>query len=196
VAETTIPMEHALDPERDRRRLDGIIAEFEDAHAVVEAARRTRAAGFEKIDAFSPLPVEGLSDALGQRDFSVPLIMLAGGILGGVGGFALLWYCTSIAYPLNIGGRPLLTWPSFMPITFELTVLISALSGIAGMFALNGLPHPYHPVFDAPDFYRASSDRFFLYIEATDSRFDREETARFMEGLPGAVRVSEVELKK
>jgi len=125
----------------------------------------------------------------------IPWIMLVGGILGAVGGFSLIYYCQVIAYPLNIGGRPLFGWPSAIPITFECTVLASALSGILGMFILNGLPQPYHPVFDAPNFDRATSDRFFLCIEATDPNFDLGETRQFMETL-GALQVSEVELRK
>jgi hypothetical protein len=139
--------------------------------------------------------VEGLSEALGQKDMLVPWIMLAGGIGGCVGGFLLLTFCTTWDYPLNIGGRQLFAWPSFIPITFELTVLLAALSGIGGMFFLNGLPQPYHPVFDAPNFDRATSDRFFLAIDASDPKFDREGARRFMEGL-GGLQVSEVELRK
>ena len=177
------------------RLLYGLVAEFEDAHHVVEAARKVRDAGYRKVAAYSPVPVEGLSEALGHRDMLVPWIMLAGGIAGGLGGFALLTWTTAFAYPLNIGGRPLFAWPSFIPITFECTVLLSALSGIAGMFAVNGLPQPYHPVFDTPHFERATSDRFFLSVEATDPKFDLGETRRLLEGLD-PLNVSEVELRK
>jgi hypothetical protein len=179
----------------DRGNLYGLIAEFEDPHDLVTAAGRAREAGYTRMDAFTPFPVEELSEALGHRDMHVPWIMLAGGILGALGGFALLTWTTTSAYVLNIGGRPLFAWPSFIPITFECTVLLSALSGIAGMFAINGLPMPYHPVFSAPNFDRATSDRFFLCIEVYDKKFDRDETRSFLEGL-GAARVSEVELKK
>ncbi len=175
--------------------LYGLVAEFDDAHRVIDAASRTREAGYRLIDAYTPFPVEGLSDALGQRDKSVPFIMLAGGLMGAVGGFSFLTWATVYDYPLNIGGRTLFGWPSFIPITFELTVLLAALSGIAGMFMLNGLPMPYHPVFDTPNFERATSDRFFLCVEAADPNFNREETRQFLEGL-GALQVSEVELKK
>lgn len=173
----------------------GLLAEFDDPHDLVHAARKTRDAGYTKIDGYSPLPVEGLSEALGQRDFLIPKIMLAGGALGGLGGFGFLYWTTAIDYPLNIGGRPLVAWPSWIPITFELTVLVAALSGIVGMFALNGLPQPYHPLFDAPNFDRASSDKFFLCVEATDAKYDLDETKAFLEGL-GPVRVTEVMLKK
>lgn len=177
------------------RFLYGFIAEFEHAEEVVNAARRTHEAGYRQVDAYSPFPVEGLSEALGFRDHLVPFIMLAGGTLGAVGGFGLLYYCMVVSYPLNVGGHPLFGWPSYIPITFECTVLLSALFGVIGMCVLNGLPMPYHPVFDAPGFERATSSRFFLCIEARDPHFDHEETRRFMEGL-GALQVSEVELRK
>jgi hypothetical protein len=121
--------------------------------------------------------------------------MLIGGLLGCLGGFSLVYYCVALAYPLNVGGRPLFGWPSYIPVTFEVTVLTSALFGVIGMFVVNDLPLPYHPVFDHPDFDRATSDRFFLCIEAKDPNFDVEETRAFMETL-GAMNVSEVELRK
>ncbi|MGV3720256.1 MAG: DUF3341 domain-containing protein [Actinomycetota bacterium] len=179
----------------DEKFLYGVIAEFDDAHKIVEAARRTRAAGYRKVDAYSPLPVEGLDEAIGFRDTHVPHIMLVAGILGGLTGFFGLYYLLVYEYPMNIGGRPEFAWPMYLPITFELTVLFAALFGIGGMIALNGLPQPYHPVFEAPNFDRASSDRFFLCIEAKDPAFDREKTRVFMEGL-GALNVSEIELRK
>jgi hypothetical protein len=182
-------------PRDEERLVYGILAEFEDAHDLLSAARLTRDAGYRKIDAYTPFPVEDLSDALGQRDWHVPKIMLAGGFMGGMVGWGMLYFCTVVDYPLNIGGRPLFAWPSYIPITFELIVLLSALSGIVGMFMLNGLPSPYHPLFDAPDFTRVTSDRFFLCIEAADPRFDRDETMKFLENL-GAARVTEVELRK
>jgi hypothetical protein len=151
------------------------------------------------MDAYTPLPVEGLPQKMGFRDMLVPWIMLASGILGGLGGFSLLYFCMVIDYPLNVGGRPVqpdhFGWIHFMPITFECTVLLSALMGIGGMLVLNGLPQPYHPVFDAPDFDKASSSRFFLCIEAEDPKFDLEGTRMFLEGL-GPSRVSEVPLRK
>ena len=195
MAESSELVQQAERLDTGERVLYGLVAEFEDAHEVVEAARRTRDAGYRKIDAYTPFPVEELSEALGHRDIYVPMIMLAAGILGGIGGFAGLTYLTVQEYPLNIGGRPLFAWPSFVPITFELIVLLSALSGIVGMFWLNGLPQPYHPVFDTPNFEHATSSRFFLSIEADDPKFDREETLRFMESL-GAANVSAVEQRK
>jgi len=179
----------------EERFLYGISAEFTEAEHVVTAARRAYEAGHRRMDAYTPFPIEGLSEALGHHDHHVPWIMLVGGIAGCVGGFAFLSWAMGIDYPLNIGGRPLFSWPSWIPITFELTVLLSALSGIVGMFWLNGLPQPYHPMFDAPEFEKATSSRFFLCIEAEDPRFDREKTRQFMETL-GAERVAEVELKK
>ena len=173
----------------------GMLAEFDDAPHLVTAARQARDAGYTKLDGYSPFPIEGLSETLGQRDFLVPKIMLAGGALGGFGGFGFLSWATAVDYPLNIGGRPLLAWASFIPITFELTVLLSALSGIAGMFMLNGLPQPYHPLFDAPNFHRASSDKFFLCIEVDDPQYDAAKTKAFLESLD-TVRVTEVMLKK
>jgi hypothetical protein len=177
------------------RFLYGIIADFEHAEDVIAAARRTREAGYRRVDAYSPFPVEGLPEALGFRDQAVPTIMLIGGLCGALAGFGLLFWAMASSYPLNIGGRPAYGWPYFIPITFECLVLLAALSGVVGMFALNGLPMPYHPVFDAPVFPRATSDRFFLCVEAEDPNFDRQETRRFMETL-GAVTVSDVELRK
>jgi Protein of unknown function (DUF3341) len=188
---------HTTGEAETERFLYGIIAEFERAEDVVAAARRTREAGYRRIDAYTPFPVDGLSEALGFRDQKVPFIMLISGLAGALGGFALLYWAMAapLAVNLNIGGRPLYGWPYFIPITFECTVLLAALAGVFGMFAVNGLPQPYHPVFDAPDFPRASSDRFFLCVEAEDPNFDRQETRRFMETL-GAVTVADVELRK
>jgi hypothetical protein len=177
------------------RFLYGVIAEFEHAHEVVKAARQTYEAGYRRIDAYTPLPVDGLSEALGFRDHHVPWIMFIGGVFGCIGGFSFLSWALKWDYPLNIGGRPIFTWPMYIPITFEATVLVAALSGVVSMFWLNGLPKPYHPVFDAPNFDLASSSRFFLCIEADDPHFDRVKTREFMQTL-GAALVSEVELKK
>lgn len=174
------------------RSLYGLVAEFERPEAILAAAQRTHEAGYRRTDAYSPFPVDGLSDALGFRDQWIPLIVLIGGILGAMAGFGLLYYCMIISYPINVGGQPLYGWPIYIPITFECTVLLAATAGLVGLFLLNGMPEPYHPIFEAPGFDRATSDRFFLCIEAADPRFDREETRRFMDTL-GAVKVSEVE---
>lgn len=173
----------------------GVIAEFEHAADVVRASQQAYDIGYRKIDAFTPFPVEGLSEALGYRDYKVVWTMFIAGVCGGLGGFAALSYLIGWDYPMNVGGRGVFPWPYFIPITFELTVLLSALCGIAGMLIFNGLPMPYHPVFSAPNFDLATSSRFFLCIEAADPQFDREETRRFMDGL-GALKVSEVELRK
>ena len=195
MAQGVMPAEHAGEYELEERYLYGLMAEFTDAHQIIEASRRAREAGYRDLEAYSPFPVEGLSEALDQRDMSVPWLMFIAGAVGAVGGFAFLVWTLGVDYPLNIGGRPLFAWPSYIPITFEITVLLAALTGIVSMFMLNGLPAFYHPVFDHPDFPRATSDRFFLCIEATDPRFNREETRRFLESL-GPVDVDEVELKK
>jgi len=146
--------------------LHGVIAEYADADHVIAAAAKARRAGYRRMDAYSPFPVEGLDTALGFRDTLVPLIMLVGGACGALFGFGFLYFCMVVSYPLNVGGQPLYGWPTYIPITFECTVLFSALSGAIGMFMLNGLPQPYHPVFDAPNFDRATSSSFFLCIEA------------------------------
>jgi ActD protein len=179
-------MEHGTTP-----TLHGLMAEFESPSGLVEAATQARLAGYRKMDAYSPIPVEELNDALGLRRTRLPLLVLIGGILGGSAGFALESWVSAIAYPLNVGGRPLISWPQFIPVTFETTVLGAALTAFFGMWALNKLPQPYHPVFNVEAFGRASTDRFFLVIEATDPRFDRDATLRFLENLH-PVGVSEV----
>jgi hypothetical protein len=158
----------------------GLLAEFETPELLVEAAQRARQAGYRKLDAYTPFPVEGLAEALGYHRTGMPLVMFIGGMLGCIGGFGLQYWCAVVAYPIDVGGRPLNSWPSWIPVTFELTILISALAGVFGLLALCGLPMPYHPVFNVPRFALASRDRFFLCIEATDRLFDREGTARFL----------------
>ncbi len=163
--------------------LYGLMAEFDNPTALVEATNRARLEGFRNMDAFSPIPIEELNEALGLRRTRLPRLVLLGGILGGLGGFSLEYWASTIAYPMNIGGRPLNSWPQFIPVTFATTVLGAALSCFIGMWALNKLPMPYHPVFNVPAFDRASQDRFFLCIEATDPRFDAGATRTFLEGL-------------
>jgi hypothetical protein len=170
----------------------GLIAEFDNPEALVGAARRAFAEGFRKMDAYSPFPVEGLAEALGFHRTQVPLIVLIGGVLGCLGGFFLQYWLAVIDYPINVGGRPLNSWPSFIPVTFELTILIAALSAFLGVLALNGLPMPYHPVFNVARFELASRNRFFLLIEAADPRFDSAGTRRFLENI-GSHGVYEVE---
>ncbi|HEX2229342.1 MAG TPA: DUF3341 domain-containing protein [Candidatus Binatia bacterium] len=171
----------------------GILAEFDNPEDLVSAARETRHAGYRKMDAYTPFPVEGLNEALELGRTWVPLLVLIGGILGAGLGYFLQYYISVIDYPLNIGGRPLHSWPAFIPVTFEMTVLVAGLFAVLGMLALNGLPMPYHPIFNVPYFSLATHDRFFLCIEAADLKFDRAATRRFLEGL-GPRRVSEVEL--
>jgi hypothetical protein len=170
----------------------GLMADFDEPDQVLAAAQRAYEEGYRKMDAYTPFPIEGLAEAIGFRQNRVALIVLIGGIIGCLGGFFLQYYVAAMNYPLNIGGRPLNSWPAFIPITFELTVLIAALSAVFGMLALNRLPEPYHPVFNAPGFELASRNRFFLCIESEDPRFDREKTREFLASL-SARGVSEVE---
>jgi hypothetical protein len=171
----------------------GVIAEFENPTDVVAAARRAHDEGYRRMDAYSPYPIEALSEAVGHGRNWLPLIVLVGGIVGLVGGYGLQYYLSVINYPLNVGGKPLHSWPAFIPITFETTVLGAALAAIFGMLALNGLPEPYHPVFNAPNFALATRDRFFLVIESRDPKFDRARTSDFLRGLEGAREVTDVE---
>ncbi|MFN8489431.1 MAG: DUF3341 domain-containing protein [Caldilineaceae bacterium] len=172
--------------------LYGLMAEFRDEHELLKATRSAYDQGFRRMEAYTPFLVEELAEILGVRGRRLPLIVLAGGILGGGGGLLMQWFSATIHYPLNIGGRPYTSWPSFIPVSFELTILFASIFGLLGMFALNGLPQPYHPVFNVPDFTQASRDRFFLCIEARDPHFDLDQTRQFMEGL-GAQGVFEVE---
>ncbi len=174
-----------------RRPSVGRSAGSEEPARLVAAAARVRDAGYRRIDAHTPLPVEELREALGVKPTILPFLVLCGGLLGCVGGYFMQYYATNVAYPLNVGGRPMHSWPMFVPITFELTVLVGGLTAVFGMLGLNGLPMPYHPLFNVPRFALASRDRFFLSIEARDRLFDRQETARFLLGL-GAREVSEV----
>ncbi len=169
----------------------GLIADFRDPAQLLTAVKAARAAGYRRMDAYTPFPVEGLAEELGMRRTRVPLITLIGGLIGCAGGFYLQYWCMAVNYPLNVGGRPLNSWPSFIPVTFELTVLCAAISAVMGMFVLNRLPMPYHPVFNVPRFALASRDRFFLCIQAIDPQFKRDETARFL-GTLGAHEVVEV----
>jgi Protein of unknown function (DUF3341) len=166
-----------------RSSLYGLMAEFEDPNDLVAGARRANQAGYRCMDAYSPLPIEGLHEALGGHHTKLPLIVLLGGLAGCIGGYALQWWAATVAYPVNIGGRPLHSWPAFIPVTFECTILVAALSAVLGMLALNGLPQPYHPVFNVPRFALASRNRFFLCIEAADPKFNLNETRAFLETL-------------
>jgi hypothetical protein len=170
----------------------GLLAEFESPTALVEAATRAREAGYRQMDAYSPFPIEELTEALGVRETRLPLLILIGGLIGGLGGFFMQWYSAAVDYPLDVGGRPQNSWPMFIPVTFEMTVLFAGLTAVFGLLALNGLPMPYHPVFNVPRFALATRDRFFLCVEATDPLFDRAGTKAFLQGLHPR-EVSEVE---
>ena len=161
----------------------GLMAEFDSAQALLDAANTVRAAGYTKADAFSPFPIHGLAEALGFKERHVAPIVLGAGIAGALTGYGLEYWTSVIAYPMNVGGRPFHSWVSFIPPAFETTILFAAFSAAIGMLALNGLPQPYHPVFNAPRFDRASQDGFFLAIEASDPKFDADATRKFLSGL-------------
>ena len=152
--------------------LYGVMAEFDNPEALLAATRRAYAAGYRRMDAYTPFPIEEVSEALGAHRNRVPLLVLLGGLFGAAGGYALLYWTSVIDYEINVGGRPFHSWPAFIPITFETTVLCAALAAVFGMLALNGLPMPYHPLFNTPNFALASRDRFFLCIEARDPHFE------------------------
>ena len=170
----------------------GLMAEFDDPTSLVSAAKRTYAAGYRKIDTFSPYPIEEAWEAIGQHDRRLSLIVLAGGVVGLLSGLALQEWVHQIAYPMNVAGKPLNSWPQFVPVMFELTILFAALAGVIGMILLNGLPMPYHPVFNVARFERASRDKFFLLVESADPKFDRQQTHDFLKGL-NASEINEVE---
>jgi hypothetical protein len=161
----------------------GVMAEFDNPGALIAATQRAYADGYRCMDAYSPYPIEELHEALHAHHTRLPLIVLIGGLTGCIGGYGLEYWASVIAYPLNIGGKPLHSWPAFIPVTFECTILAAALSCVLGMLALNGLPQPYHPVFNVPRFALASRNRFFLCIEAKDPKFDIDRTRHFLETL-------------
>lgn len=169
----------------------GLMAEFDNPTDVVRAAERVYDEGYRQMDAYSPYPIEELSEAIGFHTNRMPLVVLIGGLLGCLGGAALCYWVSTTAYPLNIGGRPLNSWPAFIPVAYECTILLAALSAVFGMILLNGLPQPYHPVFNVPRFALASRDHFFLCVESADPKFDPVATRAFLATL-GAREVSEV----
>jgi hypothetical protein len=172
-------------------RIYGIMAEFDSASDLVAAARKTHEAGYQKIDAYSPFPVEELAEAIGFHKNRVPLVTLIGAIIGGLSGYLMQYWIATIDYPVNVGGRPYHSWPSFIVVTFEMTILFGGISCVLGMLALNGLPMPYHPVFNVPRFAMATKDRFFLIVFSTDPKYSAAGTRQFLESL-GPRSISEV----
>jgi hypothetical protein len=183
-------MSHGHDHD-DSPKVYGLVAEFDDADKLVEVAERARIAGYKKMDAYTPFPIHGLSEAIGFHDVRMPWMIFAGGLTGAFVGYTLQWYTLTVDYTLNVGGKPFNSLPSFVPITFECTILFSALTAVFGMLALNKLPKPYHSIFNTPGFQRASQDRFFLCIEATDPQYDRNGTDAFLKSF-SPLTISEV----
>jgi hypothetical protein len=181
-----------LSSEESGGRLYGLMAEFEAPTALIAATEKAREAGYRKLDAYAPYPIEELVHALGHHHSKLPTMVLGGGLVGCLAGLGLQVWVNAFVYPLNIGGKPVLSWPAFVPVTFETTILFASLTAVLGMLALNGLPTPYHPVFNVPRFSAASRDRYFLCIEAADPRFHAEGTRQFLEAL-GPSEVSEVD---
>jgi hypothetical protein len=172
--------------------LYGLMAEFVEPEELLHAAERAREAGYRDMDAYTPMPIEGLAEAIGFRRTLVEQIVFVAGVLGATGGFMLCWWMTVVAYPHIVAGRPLNSWPAYIPITFESMVLVSCIVAVISMLALNGMPHPYHPLFNVKEFERASRDRFFLCIETKDPKFNMDETRSFLESLE-PLEVMEVE---
>src|ERR1700704_6405953 len=182
------PFHHATSSLTHGRRrgtpaLYGIMAEFDNPSDLVAAARRTFEAGYRRINGYSPYPIEELNEAIGFKRTALPLIVLIGGIIGGLGGFFMQYWMEAIHYPLKVCGKPFNSWPAFIPITFECTVLVASFSAVLGMLVLNKLPQPYHPVFNAPNFALATRDSFFLVVEASDKKFEHDQVVSFMKGL-------------
>ena len=159
----------------------GLLAEYDTVPGLVSAAEKAHHQGYRRMDTYSPFPIEQAAEAIGFHKNQVALVVLIGGLLGGLGGYSLEYWVSVLAYPINVGGKPWHSWPAFIPVTFECTVLGAALSAVIGMLVMNGLPMPYHPVFNAPNFSSASKDKFFLCIEAADPQFDLSETRKFLE---------------
>jgi hypothetical protein len=170
----------------------GLMAEFDTPTALVAAAKRVYAEGYRRIDTFSPFPVEEAWEAIGHHDRRLSMIVLAGGLLGLLTGIGLQEWVQVLAYPINVGGKPLNSWPQYIPVTFELTILFAAIAAVVGMIVLNGLPMPYHPVFNVPRFEHATRDKFFLLVESTDPKFDRRRTLELLKGLK-ASEINEVQ---
>lgn len=171
--------------------LYGVVAEFDNPTDITVAAQRAKEAGYTRMDAYSPYPVEELSEIVIKRHTRLPWLIFFAGAVGAIGGYMLQYYTAAVDYPINVGGRPLNSWVSFIPITFECTILLAATTAVVSMIALNGLPKPYHPVFNIPRFDLASRNRFFLVIEAEDPKFDHNDALQFLRGT-GAHEVSDV----
>ena len=171
--------------------LYGIMAEFDNPTDLMKAARATYDAGYRNLDAYTPYPMEELAEVIGFHQTRVPLVCLTGGILGGLSGYLLQYWINNISYPLNIGGRPFHSWPAFIIVTFEMTILFGGLAAAIGMLGLNGLPAPYHPVFNNPRFSSVTRDRFFLCVEAADPKFDPEGVRQLLSGF-NTIDVTEV----
>jgi hypothetical protein len=165
------------------RSLYGVMAEFDNPTDLVVAARRTYEAGYRRINGYSPYPIEELWEAIGFHHTGLPVIVFIGGLVGALSGFFMQYYLSVFEYPINVGGKPFNSWPQFIPITFEMTILVAAFAAVFGMLALNKLPQPYHPVFNAPNFDLATRDHFFLVIEANDPKYNHDEVVRFMQSL-------------
>ncbi len=181
----TVYQTHPFDavPPAGRPPVYGVLAEFLRPEQTVAAARAAYAAGYRQMDAYSPMPVNGLAEAIGFRRNRLPLVVLLSGLAGGITGLFMQWFSSVIHYPIIVGGRPFASWPAFIPVTFELTILFAAFGAVLGMLALNGLPRPHHPVFNSPSFALASRSRFFLCIQANDRQFDLDGTANFLRSL-------------
>jgi len=177
-------MSHAVSTKR-YEGLHGALVEFDTPEDLLDACDKAYAEGYRKMDAFAPMPVDGLAEAIGYKKNYVAMCVLIGGITGMCFGFGLLQWISQVAYPLNVGGRPLNSWPAFIPITFECMILFSALTSLVSMLAMNGLPRPYHALFNVPAFERASVDKFFLCIESEDPKFEPEQTVDFLKTLGG-----------
>src|SRR5229473_7788134 len=174
-----------------RAKVYGIMAEFDSVNSLLDAANRTREAGYKRIDAYSPFPVEGLAEAIGFHHDEVPLVVLIGGLIGGLTGYLMQYWISAVSYPVNVGGKPYHSWPAFIVVTFEMTILFAGIFAVFGMLALNGLPMPYHPVFNVPRFALASKDRFFLIVFSSDKKYDPAGTRDFLARL-GPRSISEV----
>lgn len=169
----------------------GLLAEFSSAQALVDAAEAARKAGYSRMDGYSPFPIPAMDHALGIRNTRLPWLIFAAGVTGCLAGFGMQYFASVIHYPLNVGGRPANSWPMFIPITFEMTILFAAVTAVFGMLIINGFPKHYHPVFNVSSFARATSDGFFLAIESSDPKFHEEETRAFLNSL-SPVEVSDI----